>query len=207
VSAGGEPSTTSEADLNGAWQVLARREVYQGGIFSVVCDDVALPGGGSARRDVVRNLGAVAIVALDPQEQVVLIHQYRHPVGRRLWELPAGLLDVAGEARLLAAQRELAEEVDLVAATWNLLVELHTSPGFTTEQVSVFLARELSDVPADQRHIRHAEESSMSVTRVGLDEAVRMAQRGELTNGPTVAGVLAAARARDEGWASLRPAD
>jgi ADP-ribose pyrophosphatase len=211
VSADGEDSTASDdptqgTDPSGAWRLLSRREVYQGGILSVVCDEVALPGGGSVRRDVVRNLGAVAVAALDADDQVVLIHQYRHPLGRSLWELPAGLLDLPGESPLLAAQRELAEEVDLVAGSWDLLVELHTSPGFTTEQVTVFLARELTDVPVQQRHVRHAEESLMTVSRVPLDEAVRMAQQGELTNGPTVAGVFAAARARDERWATLRPA-
>jgi ADP-ribose pyrophosphatase len=166
-----------------------------------------MPGGGAATRDVVRHVGAVAVVALDDAGRVVLVRQYRHPVGEYLWELPAGLMDVDGEDLAVAALRELAEEADLTAGRVDLLVDLHSSPGFSTERVRIFLARDLAEVPDSQRHERHEEEADMQVVRVDLDEAVRRVLAGEITNASCVAGLLAAARARDAGWAPLRPAD
>ncbi|SBT67310.1 ADP-ribose pyrophosphatase [Micromonospora sediminicola] len=186
------------------YEVTARRDVWSGRIFSVVSDDVTMPGGGTAARDYVRHVGAVAVVALDDVGQVVLIRQYRHPVGRHLWELPAGLMDVSGEDLAAAAARELAEEADLTAGRVDVLVDLHSSPGFSDEVVRVFLARDLGDVPAEQRHDRHDEEADLQVVRVDLDEAVRMVLAGEITNASCVAGLLAAARARETGFTELR---
>ncbi|WP_431936019.1 NUDIX domain-containing protein [Micromonospora sp. RP3T] len=186
------------------YEVTARRDVWSGRIFSVVSDDVTMPGGGTAARDYVRHVGAVAVVALDDAGQVVLIRQYRHPVGRHLWELPAGLMDVSGEDLAAAAARELAEEADLTAARVDVLVDLHSSPGFSDEVVRVFLARDLADVPAAQRHDRREEEADLQVVRVDLDEAVRMVLAGEITNAACVAGLLAAARARETGFSELR---
>ncbi|MGC4897569.1 NUDIX domain-containing protein [Micromonospora sp. DT31] len=186
------------------YEVTARREVWSGRIFSVVSDDVTMPGGGSAARDYVRHVGAVAVVALDDAGQVVLVRQYRHPVGRHLWELPAGLMDVGGEDLATAAARELAEEADLTAGRIDVLVDMHTSPGFSDEVIRVFLARDLAEVPAGQRHDRRDEEADMQVVRVDLDEAVRMVLAGEITNAACVAGLFAAARARDGGFAELR---
>jgi ADP-ribose pyrophosphatase len=188
-------------------QVRSRTERYAGPIFTVFSDEVSMPGDGAATRDVVVHVGAVAVVALDPAGRVVLIRQYRHPVGRRMWELPAGLMDVSGEGLATAAARELAEEADLVAVRLDVLVDVHTSPGFTNEIVRVFLARELEEVPPDERHDRHDEEADIEAAWFDLDDAVTMVLGGEITNGPTVAGLLAAARARDDGWVSLRPAD
>ncbi|WP_200216292.1 NUDIX domain-containing protein [Micromonospora coerulea] len=189
------------------YEVTAHREIWSGRIFSVVSDDVTMPGGGTAARDYVRHVGAVAVVALDDAGQVVLIRQYRHPVGRHLWELPAGLMDVSGEDLAAAAARELAEEADLTAGTIDVLVDLHSSPGFSDEVVRVFLARNLADVPAEQRHDRRDEEADLQVVRVDLDEAVGMVLAGEITNASCVAGLLAAARARDTGWSALRRPD
>ncbi|GAA4578578.1 NUDIX hydrolase [Micromonospora coerulea] len=189
------------------YEVTAHREIWSGRIFSVVSDDVTMPGGGTAARDYVRHVGAVAVVALDDAGQVVLIRQYRHPVGRHLWELPAGLMDVSGEDLAAAAARELAEEADLTAGTIDVLVDLHSSPGFSDELVRVFLARDLADVPAEQRHDRRDEEADLQVVRVDLDEAVGMVLAGEITNASCVAGLLAAARARDTGWSALRRPD
>ncbi|WP_319463090.1 NUDIX hydrolase [Micromonospora sp. RTP1Z1] len=189
------------------YEVTDHREIWSGRIFSVVSDDVTMPGGGTAAREYVRHVGAVAVVALDGAGQVVLIRQYRHPVGRHLWELPAGLTDVSGEDLAAAAARELAEEADLTAGTVDVLVDLHSSPGFSDELVRVFLARDLADVPAEQRHDRREEEADLQVVRVDLDEAVRMVLVGEITNASCVAGLLAAARARDTGWTVLRRPD
>ncbi|HET6212076.1 MAG TPA: NUDIX hydrolase [Micromonosporaceae bacterium] len=189
------------------YAVRARHERFRGSMFRVVSDEVAMPGGGYAVRDYLVHIGSVGVVALDEAGRVVLIRQYRHPVGRELWELPAGLVDVAGESLVATAARELAEEADLTAARWNLLLDAHLSPGCSREVIRLFLARDLAPVPAGERHTREHEEARLVVERVDLDEAVRMALGGEITNAACLVGVLAAARARDGGWVQLRPAD
>ncbi|WP_433651610.1 NUDIX domain-containing protein [Micromonospora zamorensis] len=195
------------SSLEHRYEVRSREERYRGRIFDVVTEEVTMPGGGTGVRDLVRHVGAVAVVALDDAGQVVLIRQYRHPVGRHLWELPAGLMDVSGEELPAAALRELAEEADLTAGQVDVLVDLHSSPGFTNELVRVFLARDLAEVPADERHERRDEEADLQVVRIDLDEAVAMVLAGEITNASAVAGLLAAARARDTGWSTLRRSD
>ncbi|MFK3984525.1 NUDIX domain-containing protein [Micromonospora sp. NPDC050397] len=189
------------------YEVKNRTERFVGRVFTVVTDEIVMPDGRVAPRDYVRHIGAVGVVALDDAGRVVLIRQYRHAVGRTLWELPAGLVDVAGEALPAAALRELGEEADLTAGQVDLLIDLHPSPGASTELIRVFLARQLAEVPAEQRHERRDEEADLEVVRVDLDQAVTMALAGEITNAACVAGVLAAARARDADWAPLRPAD
>jgi ADP-ribose pyrophosphatase len=188
------------------YRVITSREVFRGAIFTLVTDEVAMPGGGSAHRDYLRHPGSVAIAALDEADRIVLVRQYRHAVGTHLWELPAGLCDVHGEAPVRTAARELAEEVDLVAARWDLLVRVHASPGYSDEFAHVYLARDLTPVAADQLVPRRQEESELVPHRVDLDEAVAMALSGEITVAIDVAGILAAARARDTGWTTLRPA-
>ena len=188
-------------------EVLAHTERYAGPIFSVYTDQVTMSDGRTAERDQVVNLGAVGVVAVDDLGRVVLIRQYRHPVRQRLWEVPAGLRDVDGEDLAVTAARELAEEADLVAARYDLLVDLYTSPGFSTETIRLFLARDLTGVPHADRHERTDEEADLEIAWFDLNEAVAMVLRGEITNAATVGGLLAAARARDDGWATLRPAD
>jgi 8-oxo-dGTP pyrophosphatase MutT (NUDIX family) len=157
---------------------------------------------------VVEHLGAVAVVALDRDEagadRIAMIHQYRHPLGRRLWELPAGLLDELGEQPVAAARRELAEEVGLAARDWSVLVDVAASPGFTDEVVRVFLATGLSTV--DRPVGSGDEEDDLVVHRVPLAEAVAMALSGEVVNAAAVAGILAAHAVRS-GAAAPRPAD
>jgi ADP-ribose pyrophosphatase len=133
---------------------------------------------------------------------VVLVTQYRHPVGRRLEELPAGLLDVDGESALEAAKRELFEEAALRAEDWRVLLDLYTSPGMTDEAIRIYLARGLSATTA--HFAAEHEELELTVTRVPLASAVRRALAGQITNAAAVAGILAAAVAiADE----LRPAE
>jgi 8-oxo-dGTP pyrophosphatase MutT (NUDIX family) len=186
--------------------VLKRTERLRNRVFSIVTDVVEMPGGVTAERDYMVHVGAVGVVALDEAGQVALVRQYRHPVGQYLWELPAGLVDVEGEPLVDAAARELAEEADLTAARWDLLAEMHTSPGCSTEKIRLFLARELSPVPEKNRHTRTHEEAELVVRWVRLDEAVSMALGGEITNAACVVGVLGAAHARDRNWSTLRPA-
>lgn len=203
-SALGEPASAT-------YPVRAHVERFRGRVFTVYADDVVMPDGGVAVREYVRHVGAVGAVALDtsaaPGGRVMLVRQYRHPVGQAMWELPAGLTDVAGEPAVEAARRELAEEADLVAGRWDLLVDLHPSPGCSTERIRVFLARDLSVVPDRDRHVRTEEEAELTAEWFDLDEAVAMGLDGRITNAACVAGLLAAARARDSGWTTLRRAD
>jgi ADP-ribose pyrophosphatase len=203
-----EGGNGSEAGAASHEYGVRHRDVhFVGPVFRLVSDDVAMPGGGYAKRDFMIHVGAVGIVAIDDDERVVLVHQYRHPVGTFLWELPAGLIDVTGEPLDAAAARELAEEADLVADDWRLLVDIHPTPGSSTEVIRLFLARGLHDVAAEHRFHREHEEADMTVHRVPLDEAVDMVLRGEITNAAAAVGLLAAARERDAGWPLVRPLD
>jgi ADP-ribose pyrophosphatase len=188
------------------YPVRATRRRFTGRVFEVVTDTVGMPDGRDADRDLVRHTGAVGVVALDSDGRVALIRQYRHPVRQMLWELPAGLLDVPGEKPLPAAQRELAEEAGLAASRWDLLLDLHTSPGYSDEAIRIYLARDLSRAQ-HTGHVPTAEEIELSMAWVDLDEAVAMATRGEITNAAAVAGLLAAGHARQTGWAGLRPVE
>jgi ADP-ribose pyrophosphatase len=163
--------------------------LYVGKIFALRADEVRMPGGTTARREVVEHYGAVAIVALDDERNVVLVRQYRHPVGRRLWELPAGLLDMGDEPPHDTAARELEEEAGLAAEQWRVLVDVISAPGFSDESVRVYLATGLTDVGRPEAH---DEEADLTVTRVPLDDAVQMVLAGEIVNSLAVAGILAA---------------
>ncbi|HEX6501075.1 MAG TPA: NUDIX hydrolase [Micromonosporaceae bacterium] len=189
------------------FRVLSRTERFRGPVFRLITDEVAMPGGRTAARDYLAHVGAVGVVALDDDGRVVLIRQYRHPVAAHLWELPAGLFDVAGEQPSATAARELAEEADLTAGRWDLLADIHPTPGASDELIRLFLARDLAPVPHHERHNRSDEEAGLTVRMVDLDEAVGMVFTGEITNAACVAGLLAAARARELDWAPLRPAD
>lgn len=179
-------------------------DLYQGRVLALRSDVVAMPGGGTAIREVMEHPGAVAVVALDEREQVVLIHQYRHPLGTRLWELPAGLLDRLDEPASECAARELAEEAGLSAARWSVLVDTAASPGFSDEVVRVFLAEGLSEV--DSLSDTGDEEADLVVRRVPLTRAVEMVLAGEIINSACVAGVLAAHVHRVSGLPA-RPAE
>ena len=186
------------------YEVIASRRVFEGRVAAMRSDQVAMPGGVSSQRDVVELPGAVGIVALDENDNVLLVCQYRHPVRRRLWEIPAGLLDSPSEPAADAAARELFEEGHVRAAEWLTLVDTLTSPGMSDETVRIFLARDLTEVPALDRHVGVHEEVEMETTWVPFDEAVLRCLSGELENGITVAGLLAARVALDRGLAGLR---
>ncbi|MDO5494857.1 MAG: NUDIX hydrolase, partial [bacterium] len=146
----------SYSDARAHRPVVESREVWAGRIFSVASDEVQLSGG-TVTREWIDHPGAVAIVALDDDDRVALIRQYRHPVRGELWEIPAGLLDVEGEDYLEAAKRELAEETDLVASEWSVLVDYFCTPGASNESLRIFLARGISDAP--EVHEREDEEA------------------------------------------------
>lgn len=186
------------------YQVLQSARVYEGGVIALRRDELSMPGDTTAVRDVVEHPGAVAVVAVDELDRVVTVRQYRHPVGRPLDELPAGLLDKAGEPAAETAKRELAEEAGLGAATWQVLVDLLTTPGMSDEASRIFLARGLHEVDRD---VQEHEEAEMTSQRVPMDDLVRGILAGEYENALLVAGVLAAAHARAQGYDGLRPAD
>jgi 8-oxo-dGTP pyrophosphatase MutT (NUDIX family) len=211
-------TTTDPAATGGTWddldaeaqhefEVTESREVFSGGIISVRSDTVTMPGGGTSQRDVVEHPGAVGIVALDgPEgsERVLTVRQYRHPVRRRLVELPAGLLDKQDEPAVDAAARELVEETGHEAARWDVLVDALNSPGMANEAIRVYLARDLRRV--EQPETEH-EEADMTTAWVPLTEAVEAVLEGKIENGMAIMGILAAAEARRRGYTGLRPAD
>lgn len=170
--------------------VASSIDVYQGNVMALRADEVVMPGGRTARREITEHPGAVAIAALDPDDRIMMIYQYRHALGRRLWEMPAGLLDVEGEDPLETARRELREEAGLEAAEWAVLLDVAPSPGFSDESVRVYLARGLTEV--QRPDLGDDEEADLTTRWVTLSVAVRMVLAGTIVNGITVAAVLAA---------------
>lgn len=177
---------------------------FTGRIIGLRSDEVAMPGGDVSARDYVVHPGAVGVVALDSDDRVLLVRQYRHPVRRRLEELPAGLLDEDGEAPHTAAARELVEEAGLAAGRWDVLVDAFTSPGSSDEAIRLYLARDVSTV--ERPKVVH-EEAEMTSRWVPLDDAVRSVFAGEIENAMCCIGVLAVERARRDGFAGLRAID
>jgi 8-oxo-dGDP phosphatase len=196
--------TLSEAPHD--YEVVASEEVYAGRVISLRKDTVAMPGGGTSVREVVHHPGAVGVVAIDDQDRVVMVRQYRHAIGTHLWELPAGLRDVDGEPPVDTARRELAEETQLSAERWSLLVTQHPSPGFCDELVLLYLAEGLSDAPRPDGFVVEHEELDMTVERVPLAEAVQWVFDGTVRNSLAVIGLLAAAQVRATS-PRLRPLD
>ncbi|WP_308249904.1 NUDIX hydrolase [Sphaerisporangium fuscum] len=202
------PGVDDVRDTPASWEVLGTKERFQGHVISVRTDTVRMPGDDVADRDYAVHPGSVAVVALDEDDRVLLLRQYRHPVRALLWELPAGIRDVEGEPLVDCAARELAEEAGYRAKTWHTLLDIHTSPGSTNERIRVFLARDLSQIPEEENdYVGHHEETDMPVVWVPLAEAVDRALNGMIHNAPAVAGILAAYAALPDGFTALRPAD
>lgn len=193
-------------DLSAPVTPLRHSVVFHGRVWDVARDEVDF-GSGATQRDYVVHTGAVGILALDERDRVLMICQYRHPVRMRLWEIPAGMLDVRGESPLDAARRELFEEADLRAGRWHTLVDWFNSPGGSSEALRAFVARDLTPVADGERFRRTDEEADMVHRWVPLDEARRAVLAGRVHNPTAVVAVLAACAARDDGWGSLRPAD
>ncbi|BBY83703.1 NUDIX hydrolase [Mycolicibacterium pulveris] len=184
------------------FETVASETIYVGKILALRGDEVRMPGGNTARREVVEHYGAVAVLAMDDDRNVMLVYQYRHPFGRRLWELPAGLLDYGGEPPHVTAARELKEEAGLTATTWHTLVDLDSAPGFCDESVRVYLATGLTDVGRPEAH---DEEADLTLQWFPLTQAVQMVLFGEIVNSIAVGGILAAHTVTDE--SALRPVD
>jgi 8-oxo-dGTP pyrophosphatase MutT (NUDIX family) len=196
------------ADVVQPWPVVSSAELLRSRIVAVRNDKVRMPDNQLAEREVVTHPGAVAVLALDDADRVLMIRQYRHPVGRLLWEIPAGLRDVDGEDPWTTAQREFREEAGYRARDWRLLADYYSSPGYSTERLRVYLARDLELIPeAERDFVPEAEEASLLLAWLPLEEAVGKVFAGDLHNGVAALGILAAYAARSQGFDRLRPAD
>lgn len=182
-------SPAPSRDDHEEFRLITEELHYEGYAFKVFNTQWEAPGGEVFERDLVRHIGAVAIVAVTDEGELLLVSQFRTALGRRLLELPAGLRDVDGEVEIDTARRELEEEVGYVAGTIEPLVTLATAVGFTDESISIFLA---TDLRPTERHADGIEEESMTVVRVSFSEIDGLIARGELTDAKTVAGILVA---------------
>jgi 8-oxo-dGDP phosphatase len=196
-------------DAQESWPVAASEPLLKHWLLQVRSDKVQMPDNHLAERTVVSHPGAVAVLALDDLDRVLMIRQYRHPVGYQLWEIPAGLRDAAGEPPLETARRELYEETGYRARDWNVLIDYFTSPGYSTERLRIYLARGVEQVKDGDgpAYVRHDEEKFLVQDWVPLDEAVTLAFAGKLHNSAAITGVLAAQSARATAFRDVRPAD
>lgn len=183
--------------------VLSSNVVFDGAVWDIRRETFEY-NGEQLTREFMDHTGAVAVLALDADERVLLIRQYRHPVRKRDWEVPAGLLDIQGEAPLLAAQRELAEEADLVAAEWFPLAKIATSPGGSNEYVQIYLARDLRST--DEAFARDAEEADIELRWAELAEAQAAVLAGGLCNAILQVAILTASAHQAAGWTGLERA-
>jgi ADP-ribose pyrophosphatase len=194
-------------DVPESWEVGSTTEAHRNRLITVRNDKVKMPPDDHwAERYVVVHPGAVAVLAVDDEGRALMVRQYRHPVQRLMWELPAGLRDHAKEPLVEAAKRELLEETGYRAARWDTLVDHYSSPGFTDERLRIFLARDLEYAP-DPDYVRTNEEFLIVTDWLPLPEAVRKILTGKLHNGTAIAGLLAGYVAWSEGFTGLRPAD
>lgn len=187
-------------DMPLSWPVVDSAEIYRGDwVVSLRTDTVHRPGRptDTFRRLVVEDPGAVVVLAVDDEDRAVVIHQYRHPVQMRLVELPAGKLDQEGEDPLLAAQRELHEEVGLHARDWRHLMTTYASPGITAETHAIYLARGLQEV-ARNFELYH-EEAEIAVDRVPVGALVEAVLDGSVADAPLATAVLAYEALRSRG--------
>lgn len=183
--------------------VVSSQIAYPGMVWSIRSESFEF-GDIALTREFVDHTGAVAVLAMDDQERILLIKQYRHPIRAREWELPAGLLDITGEDPLVGAQRELAEEADLVASQWDLLTDFQTSPGGSNEAIRVYLARGLSD--SAEVFARFDEEAEIEKRWVSIDDAVDAVLASRVQNSILAIAVLAADAGRRRGWTTLSDA-
>lgn len=178
-------------DIPLAWPVSSTSRGFSNKYLTVDIDTIIDPDEGEHSRVVVQPHGAVGIIAFDDHDRILLVEQYRHPVRHRVLEIPAGTLDVEGEDPLDAAARELAEEADLAADDWTRELKLFATPGYSSERWTVFRASSLRAVPHEDRTDRVAEEADMHQWWLPFDAAVDAVLDGRISDGMTVAAVLA----------------
>lgn len=200
----GRIAPSDHADSPHSWVVARSTQRYASSYLNVRTDVIVDPTGEQHQRVVVQPRGAVAVLALDEESRVLLIEQYRHPVGARLLELPAGILDIEGEPALAAAQRELVEEGDVSAAEWQEILGLWATPGYSSERWLLYRATDLSPVPPAERAERHAEEADLEQWWMPLDDAVQAILAGRISNALAVAAIMSEVVRRTQGSAQKR---
>lgn len=210
MTAVGEPDPATEAmripdglaDRSESWPVLDSSDLHRGTwVVALRSDRVRRPGADDEApfsRLVLEHPGAAVILALDDQDRALCLFQYRHPVGHRLVELPAGVCDHPGEEPLEVARRELREEAALQAADWTPLLSTFSSPGYSAERIHYFLARGLSAADRGDFELRH-EEADLTTAWVPFDDLLAAVLDGRVADGPVVQAVLAYALRRREG--------
>jgi ADP-ribose pyrophosphatase len=191
-----------------SWPVRSRTVLGEGRISAFVDEEVETPSGEVMTRQYLTHPGAVAVVAWrEDTDEIAVLRQYRHPVRMELVELPAGLLDNDGEDWCLAAQRELAEEVELMAERWDVLVDTCTTPGACEESLRIYLARDIAPAARPEGFVLEDEEAHMSWSWVPRAQLVDAVLDGAVQNPSLVSGILALEVARVHGRLdSLRPA-
>jgi 8-oxo-dGDP phosphatase len=191
------------------WPVLGGTDLARGGITVYRRERVRMEDGTEADREYTLHPGAVGAVVYDEERDLVLsLCQYRHPVRRLLWELPAGLLDGEGEAPLDAVRRELYEEAHLTARRWNVLADYYNTAGSSNEAMRVFLARDIASADGDQ-YDRQGEEKTMRPAWLNRKKLTQAVLSGKVSSGAMVVGTLALANAlaHPNGLDELRPGD
>ncbi len=190
-------------DIEERWAVTASQDLHRDDwVMALRADSVVLPDGtGEVRRLVLEHPGAVVVLALDDREQVCCIRQYRHPAGRRFVELPAGLLDEAGEEPVDVARRELREEVGLQASSWTPLTSTYSSPGISEERMHFFLARGLAPADRGDFVLQH-EEADMTTEWVPFVELYDAVLDGRVQDAPVALAVLLVAARGEAGTGS-----
>jgi ADP-ribose pyrophosphatase len=176
-----------------SFRIVGERAGWQGRRMGVAIAEVEGPDGARFEREIIHHPGAVGVMPLHDDQTVTLVHQYRVAIGSDMWEIPAGLRDVADEPTAETARRELAEEAGLRAGRMEHLVTFHNSAGFSDESVVVYLATELADVADDRQGI---EEQHMRIERMTLDDALAMVDDGRITDAKTMIALLTLARRR-----------
>jgi 8-oxo-dGTP pyrophosphatase MutT (NUDIX family) len=169
--------------------------IHKGMVWDLVSDTFEF-NGQRLTREYVDHTGAVAVLAFNEKEELLLLRQYRRPVGKYLMELPAGLLDIPGEALIDCAKRELAEEAGLEAANWSELISFHTTPGGNNEAISIFVAKELS--VSSLVFEATGEEIDMPKSWVPIKEAVKLVLGGQIMSPSAVVGIMAYQLSKDD---------
>lgn len=164
------------------------RLIHKGMVWDLVSDTFDF-NGEELTREFVKHTGAVAVLTINDRDELLLLRQYRRPVGKYLMEFPAGLLDVPGEPILECAKRELAEEAKLQASHWEELISFHATPGGNSETITVFVARGLS--VADSDYVTSGEEKDMPQSWVPIKEALESVLRSEIMSPTAVVGIMA----------------
>lgn len=188
------------ADLDvDRWPVRRTVRPYSTSYLTLDVDTIEAPDGTTHDRAIATPNDAIGVLAIDADDRVLLVQQYRHSVGRKLLEVPAGVMDVAGETPLETAQRELAEEADLTAQTWDVLTEAVVTPGYSTEGWTLFRATGLAAIADAERTVRHAEEADMQAWWVEFDEAIAAVRDGRISDVQTSLALLHEAARRSDG--------